>query len=132
MGRITFLAAKSSMKLDGKTLRIVMTRNPERNSELVVPQQLEFTDDSPGKLLTALESRGYKKALLVGGAEINSAFLKANLIDELWLTVEPIILGNGKNLFSEENLASNRRLKLKSFKKLNKKGTLLLKYGFIR
>jgi dihydrofolate reductase len=132
MGRKTFLAAKSSMKLNGKTLRIVMTRNPEQHSEQTVPGQLEFTNDSPEKLLAALKKRGYKEALLVGGAEINSTFLKANLIDELWLTLEPVILGNGKSIFSESNSPTKLKLKLKSSKKFNTKGTLLLKYDVVR
>jgi dihydrofolate reductase len=38
---------------------------------------------------------------LVGGAQLNTALLNANLIDELILSIHPILLGNGIPLFAE-------------------------------
>jgi dihydrofolate reductase len=64
--------------------------------------------------------------LLVGGATINGLFLKHNLVDELFLTIEPKIFGSGKNM--TEGKLLNSKLQLKSVKKINKIGTLLLKY----
>lgn len=126
MGRKTYETVKGKMKLSEKNLRVVITRNPENYKKEEIENQLEFSSDLPKMLLRKLEKRDYKKGLLVGGSETNSAFLKANLINELWLTVEPIILGKGKNLFSETPLKAS--FKLISAKKINKKGTLLLKY----
>jgi dihydrofolate reductase len=40
-----------------------------------------------------------KDIWLFGGASLISAFLKAGLIDEYWLSVHPVILGGGKSLF---------------------------------
>ena len=73
-----------------------------------------------------MSALGYKKILLVGGATINGLFLKQNLVDELFLTIEPKIFGYGKNIV-EGNLL-NTSLQLISIKKINKFGTLLLKY----
>ena len=39
---------------------------------------------------------------LVGGAEIIEEFLKNNLVDEIIITVIPIVLGKGISLFSKE------------------------------
>ena len=128
MGRKTYETAKQSMKLSEKNLRVVITGKPENYKREEIENQLEFTSDSPEMILKKLEKRGYRKSLLVGGAETNSEFLKAKLVNELWLTVEPVILGKGKNLFSES--PSKENVKLVSAKKLNKKGTLLLKYDF--
>lgn len=126
MGRKTFDAGREHMTLSPKLLRVVLTKNPGAYKKFEVPKQLEFTDESPETVLKRLEKIGQKKALLVGGAEINTAFLKQNLVNELWLTVEPLIIGQGKNLFSETEL--HKKILLRNVKKLNKNGTLLLKY----
>ena len=68
--------------------------------------------------------------LLVGGSKIYSSFMKEGLVDELYLTIEPVVFGNGKNLFSDESFET--KLELVSSKKLNKKGTILLKYRVLR
>lgn len=41
-----------------------------------------------------------KDIWLFGGAELISSMMNERLVDELWLSVHPIILGSGKPLFS--------------------------------
>lgn len=77
-----------------------------------------------------MKGREYRNMLLVGGAEVNSLFLKSGLVNEFHLTLEPKIFGMGKSLISEEDL--DIPLKLISIKKLNKQGTLLLKYKVLK
>jgi dihydrofolate reductase len=67
---------------------------------------------------------GYKKALLCGGAGLNSLFLKKKLITELIITIEPIIFGQGLSLFSHK---TEINLKLIENKKIND-STLILRY----
>lgn len=126
MGRRTFEASKSKIKLSSKLLRVVMTKDPDKYKDLTVLGQLEFTSESVREIVKRLEDKGFKDALLVGGGEVNTSFFRENLIDELWLTVEPRIFGKGNNLVAEEKLDVN--LRLKSIKKLNPRGTVLLKY----
>ncbi|KKP51412.1 MAG: Dihydrofolate reductase region [Candidatus Roizmanbacteria bacterium GW2011_GWA2_33_33] len=126
MGRATYEASKPVIKLEKGKLRIILTRNPKKYSDQVVKDQLEFSGESPEKLLKQLSLLGYKEILLVGGSAINSLFLKQNLIDELYLTIEPKIFGSGKNITEGQLL--DKCLQLISIKKLNKAGTLLLKY----
>ena len=64
---------------------------------------LEFTNQSPMQILENLEQRGYKQAAVAGGSAINKLFLNKNLIDEIYLTVEPRIFGSGKRIFDEIN-----------------------------
>jgi dihydrofolate reductase len=40
-----------------------------------------------------------KDIWLYGGASLTDAFMKAGLVDELWLSVHPMLLGSGKPLF---------------------------------
>lgn len=126
MGRKTFFAAKSIIKLSPKQLRIVLTKTPKEYANMAIDGQLEFTNDSPQKLIKKLERKGYTQILLTGGQQINTLFLNVKLINEVWLTVEPSIFGSGNGLVSEEKL--DVQMQLKSIKKLNKNGTILLKY----
>jgi len=129
MGRKTYEAAKSIIKLSPTTLRIIMTKNPEKYKNDAVPAQLEFTNKSVKGMVKNLTKRGYEKALLVGGEQVSTQFFKESLVNELWLTIEPYIFGYGNSLLSNEKL--NVSLELKTLKKLNNKGALLLKYKVI-
>ena len=126
MGRKTYDSVRNEVKLKPNKLRIVLTKNPGKYSKEAVKDSLEFTSEHPIKLLRRLESKGYKNCLLVGGSELATLFLKSSLVDELYLTIEPNIFGIGKSIFTEDDF--NIRLKLVSIKKLNKKGTINLKY----
>lgn len=126
MGRTTYEAVRSRIKLERNKLRIILTRQPKKYLTQSVPDKLEFSAESPIQLTKRLTKLGYKKMLLVGGSVINGLFLKQNLVDEFYLTIEPKIFGKGKNIVAGELF--NRALKLVSVKKMNKTGTLLLKY----
>ena len=77
---------------------IVMTRNPRRISSW---DNLVYTNLTPQALLAELESEGYREVVLAGGTRINSIFLRAGLIDELIVTITPMIFGSGIGLFEE-------------------------------
>lgn len=69
------------------------------------------------------------EALLVGGSEINGAFFAQKLIDDIFLTIEPIFFGDGLPLV--QGLSDEVQLELLSMKQLNPDGTLLLHYNVI-
>ncbi|MDO8504149.1 MAG: dihydrofolate reductase family protein [bacterium] len=126
MGRKTYEAIRENIELKPGKLRIVLTKNPQKFASNTVPGSLEFSNETPRELLDRLERKGYTEMLLAGGGEVNALFLKSSLVDELHLTIEPVIFGTGKALISDEKLEVS--LKLISVKKLNKKGTLHLRY----
>lgn len=130
MGRATYEAVLSRIKLREKKLRIVLTRQPEKFNSETIKGQLEFSKETPKQLVKRLTLLGYKKMLLVGGSIVNGLFLKENLVDELYLTIEPKIFGSGKNIIEGQLL--NIKLQLTNIKKINRLGTLLLKYKFIK
>jgi dihydrofolate reductase len=66
-----------------------------------------------------------KDIWLFGGAELTTAFLNAGLVDELWLSVHPILLGSGKPLF--QNIDGRKPLKLVESKAYDT-GLVSLKY----
>ena len=57
------------------------------------------TKDIPGFVKKLKKGKG-KDIWLIGGGELNSLLLKNDLIDELILTIIPVILGSGIPLFS--------------------------------
>ena len=111
-------------------LFVILTRHPERYKSREIPGQLEFTDDSPLLLMERFQKANEDKLLIVGGAQIAALFLKAQLIDELWLTIEPRIFGIGASFVHDEKL--DIELKLFSCEQPNEQGTLILKYKVIK
>ena len=64
-----------------------------------------------------------------GGAALLEDFLRHDLIDEMHLSIHPLLLGSGKPLFPQ--LASRRSLELKGVEKYSS-GLVQLVYGFGR
>ncbi|MCW1949392.1 MAG: dihydrofolate reductase family protein [Candidatus Shapirobacteria bacterium] len=129
MGRKTYQINSSKMDLTRGPLRLVLTKNPKKYSHLNIPGHLEFTSLTPPEISSKYFSK-YNQILILGGSQIYSLFLKDNLIDEIYLTIEPVIFGNGKNLLNR--LKIDQSFRLVDFKQLNRHGTLLLKYQVIQ
>lgn len=72
---------------------------------------------SPKDAIKILEQDGKKEALVTGGSTINTAFIKAGFVDEVILTLEPVLLGKGIALFSPADF--DVRLKLLEVNHLN-------------
>ncbi|HVZ66767.1 MAG TPA: dihydrofolate reductase family protein [Patescibacteria group bacterium] len=125
MGSSTYEAVRDNLGFahDGK-LRIILTSLPTRYVNESVPGALEFSSETPRELCKRLSDQD--EILLLGGSKVYSSFMKAGLVDEIYLTIEPVAFGSGKPLFSDQEFEKN--LELESSKKLNDRGSLLLKY----
>jgi dihydrofolate reductase len=109
---------------------VIMTRSPSEYTANEIAGQIYFTNEPPAGLVARFEEEGYDQMLIVGGAQIATSFLKKQLIDELWLTIEPEIFGLGGNFVLAEKLDIN--LTLISCEQVNKQGTLITKYAVIK
>ncbi|MEP7376841.1 MAG: dihydrofolate reductase [Chitinophagaceae bacterium] len=109
---------------------IVMTGHPGKYKNLNNSGQVEFTNESPAQLTDRFKSKGYEHMLVVGGPHVATSFLKEQLIDELWLTLEPKIFGTGANFATDVKLDIN--LRLLHFEKVNEQGTLITKYAVLK
>ena len=56
-----------------------------------------------GELLAAA---GGKHLWLVGGGELAAQFQRAGMLDELWLSVIPLVLGGGAPLFGDASIGA--------------------------
>ena len=113
----------------GKTLperkTIVMTRKSDRISDNL---NLEFTGEPPQKILEKLESEGYEQVVVTGGSQINTLFAREGLIDEVWITLSPLIFGHGISIFTEE---IEMKLHLLDFEKIGE-DSLFVRYAVFK
>jgi dihydrofolate reductase len=94
MGRKTYDVAASAMG-EASMPTYVFTRSlpsGERNG-------LRFTKQSPAALVRQLRKSRGKDIWLMGGGELARDFLKADLVDELYLGVVPVTIGAGLPAF---------------------------------
>ena len=81
-------------------------------------QNVMFTANNLSTLIKNLSKEKIKNILISGGSQINFLFMKAGLIDEIYLDIEPIILGKGIKLFADAKFET--KLELIGIKKLSK------------
>ena len=98
MGRNTFEQVLSFDNwVYGEKPVVVLSSKP-----LNIPGHLQSTvsssSESPHQLVARLAGAGISHIYVDGGLTIQS-FLKANLVDELTITLVPVVIGEGKPLF---------------------------------
>jgi dihydrofolate reductase len=103
-------------------LNVVMTRKLEKYSETA--DNIWFTNASPQEILLNLEEKGYTEVAICGGSSVYSLFMKHNLIQTLYVTIEPLVFGRGVPLFTE---TLDHQLRLTEVRNLSEQ-TLLLEY----
>ena len=104
----------------------ILTQQPEfsefKDVKLVVVAEQEFQTLSPHHLVARSPKEALKllsafeEVIVAGGGALNASFLNENLVDEIYLDIEPIILGKGIPLFRDKNF--ERKLKLVGQKKI--------------
>jgi dihydrofolate reductase len=110
-------------------LCIILTRDKLKYSEYLENPNFVFLDPYPIKVVQYLESQNIEKAVIIGGSKINSLFLEANLVDEIFVTISPHIFGNGIRIFGNSTL--DVKMELKTFEKISD-SELLLNYRIIK
>lgn len=130
MGSSTYESARSVIQLSPNVLRVVMTKNSAKYESEAVPGQLEFSSLSPTALVAEFEERGFTRLALVGGAQTAAGFLQSGLVNELFLTLEPVFFAQG---LSWEDLLQEYKVdfSLVTSTRLNDRGTLLLHFHLV-
>jgi dihydrofolate reductase len=83
---------------------------------------VEVTQEAPTRLVARLEKEGANGLAVCGGASIYAQFMQAGVVDELYLTIEPLLFGTGVPLFGE---TLDVPLRLLSTEQLNDNAILL-------
>lgn len=92
MGSTTYTTLPRPLK---ERINIVYTRDKKFEGA-------EVTQKTPLELIKDLEGRGFKEVAICGGSNIYTMFMKANVVDRVFLTIEPLVFGKGITLFKEE------------------------------
>lgn len=110
----------------GRRTYHILTEQPEfadfNDVKLVVVSRKNFATLSPNHLIAHSPKealgflRNFKGVVVAGGGILNSSFLAENLVDEIYLDIEPIILGEGIPVFKGKNF--KRKLKFLGQKKI--------------
>ena len=75
----------------------VLTHHPRE--PLVLNTTFTFVDGAERALELARESAGDADVLIAGGASVARQYLEAGVLDEVTLSVAPVLLGSGERLF---------------------------------
>lgn len=125
MGHSTFQAISKPLP---DRLNLILTSQAEKYKDQEISGLLEFKKGSPAEVVELLEQKGFESAILGGGAKTNAEFLKAGLVDEILLTIEPKLFGQGIALTEGEDFDLN--LKLLESKEIGD-GAVVLRYKVI-
>ncbi len=115
-----------------------LAKEPLKNRNLIVlttkvdsikkeNEKLSFINLQTADLKKYIEEKKYKKVCVLGGRVAYNYCLKNNLLDDIYITIEPIVFGKGINAFNEE--ITPQKYNLVSVEKLNETGTILLHYS---
>lgn len=104
MGRAT-METISAMNLTPEQwpygeIRIIVLSKTLKKAPKNMADKIEMYSGEPLELVAKLESEGFQHAYIDGGKTIQ-AFLNLRLINEMTITLAPILLGEGIPLFSE-------------------------------
>lgn len=100
----------------GDTPTIVTTtrdlRSATINSSASIRKSVEFYSGDLKRLADEILAPRYRNIWLVGGAMLCQSFLRLGLVDEIRLSIVPVLLGDGLRLF--ENSDAEQRWHLKN------------------
>jgi dihydrofolate reductase len=90
----------------GDTPTVVLTSRNLSSERATV----EFHTGDLERLVTDVLASRFRNAWVVGGAELCQSFLRLGLVDEMRLSVAPVLLGDGLRLFDSAGPESRWRL----------------------
>ena len=93
MGNTTYKTLKGPLV---DRLTIVMSRHSQHSQ----PGIVEFTHNTPQEIISSLEKRNFSTVCIAGGSQIYSLFLSTNLVNEIWITINPVVFAKGIPLFN--------------------------------
>jgi len=87
-----------------------------------------------GELLTRLKAHGIERLLVEGGGELNWGFVRDDLVDELYVTIAPALLGGREapTLCDGEGLAMADQRRLRLVRADVKDGEIFCHYAVLR
>jgi len=99
VGRRTFEQYKGTVfPVDG-AMTFVWTQHLEGTVKVA---GTEYLTGEPAEVLKQIENKGIETGVLAGGGFTNNAFVSQGLINEVIITIYPLLFGSGIQLLSEQ------------------------------
>ncbi len=121
IGKNTYLLAKKPLS---KRNCIVLTSSVKNPTQ--INKKLVYLNPAHSSIVRYCKKYSCKKVAVLGGRQTFNYFLKKGLVDEIFLTIEPLVFGSGFSLFTSGS--KDVFFDLILVKKLNAVGTVLLRY----
>jgi len=126
MGKTTYnILAPDHLPLKNEGTIVVLTHD---TAAAASQSNVIFTDRDPHAIVSLLESRGHREAVIIGGTLTVSEFMKAGLVNDLYLIVEPFLFDGGLPLLKA---TGDYKLALHDAKQVSGK-TVRLHYQVLR
>lgn len=119
-GMTNFLNSIDTTVMGGKSYRLLLQYGPPypeytnyvftRTEKGNLYPNVVFTADDIPDVVRELKEKDGKNIWLFGGAEIIHPLLEEDLVDELMLSIHPLLLGDGLPLFRKLNERKNFKL----------------------
>lgn len=100
-----------------------------KNRRSIIVDGVETTSESPVELIERLRIKGVAGVAVCGGATIYDLFMRAGVVDELYLTIEPVLFGTGTPLFARP---LDVKLELIEMSQPNASGSIFSHYRVVR
>ena len=98
MGKTTYnILAPDNLPLKDDGSLVVLTHDTTTRP---AQDNVFFTDKDPSNIRSFLTARGHTEAVIIGGTATVDAFVRAGLVDDLILVMEPVLFGRGLPLIS--------------------------------
>ncbi len=118
VGRNTYLAASAHLR--HRTTFVLSSRL------LGLRRRGTVTFVNPNRIDLTTLFRPYHTVAVLGGGMVYREMLERSLLDEIYITLEPLIFGRGNEMFT--GCTRTTQLRLVSVRRLNHTGTLVLHY----
>lgn len=127
MGSTTFKTLPKPLK---ERLNVVYSNSMKTEDLNTDPERkCMVTDKKPADLIEELTALGHTKIAVCGGSEIYSLFMESGLVTKLYLTVEPILFGNGIGVFKRP-FPTDIKMRLDK-SEITEQGTVFLDYTIL-
>jgi riboflavin biosynthesis pyrimidine reductase len=126
--KTTELQAKREREgVRGDAIAVIVSRSGDLPEDLAVLAEARIIADLAE--LRALRNEGVRSLLCEGGPHLNSTLFSLGLVDELFLTVAPVVAGPGESLTIVEGIALPETVELELLTVHEAQGHVFLRYA---
>jgi len=106
VGRKTFEQYREDFPHENGAMTFVYTTDESHEDE----EGITFLNGSPEQVVETVEAKGFSEMIVTGGGKLNGSLAEAGLIDEIIVSIYPVMLGEGIPLFGTHKPKMNLEL----------------------